>query len=335
MTEGSASPPAAVVVDLGLAKPDGNASVRKISPLTLWVVGIGLTLLALVGITQIMKMRAAAELKRVKPDPRPVELPIDSAIEIDYEKVQANAQNIFRYRLTLSPGGTLAVQIDDIQNKRHVRKETAIEESYVNLLAKTINESGFFALDPEYRGVQPEVLESWDLTVTLGRRTYRSQVINRNEPDVFRAVRERLEETGKNLLGLAAIEFSSEKLQQMAQEAYLQGRKLYDEREVKYENITAAIKSLREAEWYLETVEPKPEFYGQVVSMISTCGGELKNRYEDLNFRAQRAIRLRDWSDAARTLRIICDMIPDRSDSRNIQARKELLDVENHVRMDK
>jgi hypothetical protein len=179
------------------------------------------------------------------------------------------------------------------------------------------------------------VLESWDITVTLGRQTYRAQVVNRNEPDAFRTIRERLEEAGKSQLGLAAIEFSAERLLQMAQDAFQQGQKLYEEREVKYDNLSSAIKSLREAEWYLETVEPKPDFYKQMVGLLSTCNTELKSRFDDLIFRAQRAKRLRDWSDAAQSLRIICDMIPDRSDPRNIQARKELLDVENNVRMDR
>lgn len=334
MAEGSTAPATAAVVDLGFVKPGPETSARKTSPLTLWVAGIGLTIVALAGIVHFMSRPSAAPKPPKSPN-EPARLPIDSMVEIDYEKIQANTQNIFRYRLTLAPNRTLAVQIDDIQNKRHVRKEVTVDEPYIRLLAKTIQDSGFFALEPEYRGVQPSVLESWDITVTLGRQTYRSQVVNRNEPDIFRTVREKLEENGKNQLGLAAIEFSAERLLKMAQDAFQQGRKLYDEREVKYENITGAIKSFREAEWYLETVEPKPDFYAQLVGLISTCNTELKGRFEDLNFRAQRAKRLRDWSDAAQSLRIICDMIPDRSDPRNIQARKELLDVENNVRMDR
>jgi len=61
----------------------------------------------------------------------------------------------------------------------------------------------------------------------------------------------------------------------------------------------------------------------------------LNKRYEDLNFRAQRAIKLRDWREAAKSLQIICEMLPDRSDTRHAQARKDLLDVENHMRLEK
>ena len=222
-----------------------------------------------------------------------------------------------------------------MQNRRHVRKETPIDDRYAQLLIQAIQDTEFNRLDPEYVGVQPDIIESWDLRVTIGVHTRRVRVVNRVEPDAFRAVREKIEETGKNLIGLWAIEFSAEKLLDMAGDAYRLGKKYFDEREVRYENLGLAVKSLKEAEWYLETVEPKPAFYRDIVSQISVCTGELNGRYEDLNFRAQRAIKLRDWNEASKTLQVICEMLPDRGDPRHAQARKDLLDVENHMRLEK
>ena len=317
--------------DLGLSRP-ATADDKRRPRIYLLLGLLGLTIVVAGVAWHIAKAKRAG--KRARTVPPVAANATDSTIEIDYEKVQASANNIFRYRLTLAKG-TLAIQIDDVQNRRHVRKETAMDSRYAQLLVQAIEDTEFARLDPEYVGVQPDIVESWDLRVTIGVRTRRVRVFNRVEPDAFRAVREKIEETGKNLLGLWAIEFSAEKLLDMANQAYLLGKKYYDEREVRHENLGLAVKSLKEAEWYLETVEPKPASYRDIVSQISTCTGELNSRYEDLNFRAQRAIKLRDWNDAAKTLLIICAMLPDRADPRHVQARKDLLDVENHMRLEK
>jgi hypothetical protein len=132
-------------------------------------------------------------------------------------------------------------------------------------------------------------------------------------------------------LGLWAIQFTPEELKTKAREACLLAKKLYDEREIKYGNLASAIRSYREAEWYLETVEPKPDFYQDVISGMSQCKEEMQKRYDDLNFRAELAIRQRMWEDAAANLRIICETIPERDDARHAEARKKLLDVESRI----
>jgi len=83
-------------------------------------------------------------------------------------------------------------------------------------------------------------------------------VLNTLEPEVFKTVREAIEEFGQNELGLAALALAPEKLIDLARSASLLGRNLYDQREVKHDNLAKAIRSLNEAKWYLETIEPKP-----------------------------------------------------------------------------
>jgi hypothetical protein len=50
---------------------------------------------------------------------------------------------------------------------------------------------------------------------------------------------------------------------------------------------------------------------------------------------AEKAVKLRDWKEAARHLRIINEMIPDRSDDRNRNAYKKLVDVERRLATEK
>ncbi len=234
---------------------------------------------------------------------------------------------MFRYNLMLN-AGRLTIEIDDLENNRHVRKDTEVDADLVRNLTRTVRDSGFFNLNEEYQGVQPDIHDQWDIGITLGRRAHRVRVLNRVEPDVFQSVRQTLEAFGKNELGLWAIQFSAEKLSEMAESAYLLGKKLRDEREIKFGNLAGAIKSLTEAEWYLETVEVKPAFHTELRGLVGECEQMLADRHNDQNFLAERAIRLRDWNQAARELRVLIEMIPDRSDVRNQEARKKLLDVE-------
>ncbi len=257
---------------------------------------------------------------------------VHEPLEINYEKVHATTNNIFRYYLQLKPDGTMSVQIDDLVNNRHIRKEGHVDREYMDDLIRKIKDSGFFGLNNNYQGIKNNIYDLWDLQITIGGETHRTRVFNRNEPDIFKDVRKMLEESGRNELGLWAIEFSTEKLIDMANTATLLGKKLYDERDVKYGNLDAALKSFKEAKWYLETVEPKPEFYPEIISYINECKDALERKYEDQNFLAERAIKLREWERAAAELRILCQIIPERDDKRNQEARAKLLDVESRIK---
>ena len=111
----------------------------------------------------------------------------------------------------------------------------------------------------------------------------------------------------------------------------LQGQKLYDGKDIKYANLSLAIKAFKEADFYLETIDPKPDFYAQIVSGREDCKRQLQDIYDDRAFRAERAIKLRDWKEASNQLRIILELIPEREDTRNQQAQVKLLDVERHL----
>ncbi len=316
--------PASPLVDLGLRPSDSPVARRR-------RLGVGPLLLtaglAAVATTAIWGIRHAHS--RPRPAPPPAAAPIaDLTLAVDYEKVEATPRNIFSYRLQITPDGKLAIQIDDLENKRSVRKEKPVEKKLLDGLARAVRESTFFDLDEHYRGVLPGALERFDLSVTIGRDTHRSLVVNRMEPDAFKTVRERLEEFGKVELGLWAIQFSAEKLTGMAEEAYLLGKKLYDERQVEYGNLAKAIAALVEADWYLETVNPKPDFFADIHTTRTVCEEELGRRYNDQNFRAERAMKLSEWETAATELRVLCELIPDRADDRNKKARSKLLEVQ-------
>ncbi|MDD5482394.1 MAG: FHA domain-containing protein [Kiritimatiellae bacterium] len=254
-------------------------------------------------------------------------------LEIYYEKIQASPKNIFRYELELK-NDELSVQIDDLANKRHIAKNQhkKIDRDLIASLGDTLLQSDFNSLNEVHRGSTEEVYDLLDLTITFGRKTRRVQVFNTIEPEQFQQAREAIEEFAQNEIGLAALALTREKLLELAGDSARLGRQLYEQREVKRENLSLAIRALKEAEWYLETVEPKPDYYADAVVLRRECERELEENYKNHLFLAERAVKLRDWNDAAVNLRILMEKIPDRSDERHRNVRKKLIDVERHLK---
>lgn len=318
------------VIDLGLrrdpiaiARAPGASHPRA---------GLRVALLGLLGIMVIvtLSMLIWRDLPREALPPTAAPPPPPLAIDIVYEKVEASPENIFRYFMTLK-GLQLAVEIDDIANNRRVRKSDTVDDALIRDLAMAIEGAGFFELSQDYSGLATNVHDRSEILLTIGARTHRCVVFNRVAPDAFEQVRERLEILVQNQLGTAALALSPEQLREMAYQAYLLGRSLYDERSLRYDNLHRAIRAFREVEWYMETIEPKPDYFGDAVARRQQTERELQERFQNLEFLAERAIKGQDWQDAALHLRTILDTIPERSDERHRRTVTRLLDVERRI----
>ncbi len=317
----------APVVDLGLADDGLPSRPGRLGRGPLLLIGVLVVALALVAWVPKLLRQHPAQPTDVNPDAGP-----PATIELTYEKVEADTNNVFRYSLVITADAQITVEMDDVRNNRHFHETKALDPKQVQGIAQSLEEAGFFKLQDEYRGVLPNQYSQWDITLTLGRRTHRSMVLNRVEPEIFRDIRERIDVFGKNEMGLWAQQYTTEKMLEMAREAYLLGRKLNDERDVKNGNLALAIQSFEEAEFNLSTVEQKPDYYGDMLTLMRDCREELQKRYEDRNFQAEKAIRLKQWEEAARELRILCEIIPDRGDERSREARTKLLEIETRLK---
>jgi hypothetical protein len=320
-------------IDLGLSqeevvekKPATAMRLSRFIRVLVFIIAVAGAMLLILILTS---PRGRTARKPPAPPPPPL---YKQGMELDYEKVEADGTNIFRYHLLLSRDNVLSVEIDDIQNNRHVRREKQVDSKFVEELAKLFCDKDFFSLREEYYGVSQVGYYQWQILATLGRRAHRVRVVNRLEPDKFKEIREGIEVFAKTELGLLAMQFPVEQLIKMAHESFLMGKKLYEEREVKYGNLAQAIKFFRSVGYDLETIEPKPDFYAESVSELKKCEEELEQKYNDLNFRADRAIKLREWQEAANCLKIICELIPDNTDPRHKEAREKLLVVEGRIR---
>ncbi|MCX7009473.1 MAG: FHA domain-containing protein [Kiritimatiellaeota bacterium] len=262
-----------------------------------------------------------------------------AGLEIQYEKVEATSTNIFRYDLALM-GSNLSARIDNLENARHTTKDKKLNAKATDPLISRLESTGFFGLDSEYvgQGLDSEyvgqakdILDAKELTITMGSRTKRVRVVNRVQPESFVKACAIIEAFGQNELGLAALPLSPEKLIEMARDAMLQGKKYYDTKDVSFGNLYKSMKAFEEADNLLETIDPKPEFYKDIIGGRSDTKKELQQRYDDSAFRAEKSIKIQDWQDARKNLRIILESIPDRDDDRYKDAQVKLLDVERHL----
>lgn len=323
------------VIDLGFENTSENDEAQKKNLIRPIIWSAGAILILVIGATLILDPGSAATKK---PSASKAVATDDRTPVIYYEKVEATAENVFRYELSLSANGMLAVKIDDLSGKnRHIRKEKKVDAALLGEIAGEIEKSGFFGLEKSYAGfsASPNILNELTLTAAVGRKAHTCRITNRTEPDDFKALRERLETFSKNELGIWAIQFSAEKLTELAQNQLEFAKKKFAERDVKYGNTFEAIQAYREAIFYLDTINPKPDFYADLLDGFDAASKELETRYSEQNFRADRAINLSDWTTAARELKILREMIPDRADERNVTASRKLVDVENRLKKGK
>ena len=322
--------PSAPKIDLGFGRQD-DADGGKAAPmrLVLWAVAA----LAVVGAAVLIATSSGEAEEGPAPQAAPDAEPTLQGFT--FEKVEATADGIYRYALSYTAGGELSVEIDDVpKENRHVRKTAPLSAEAQENLAKIFASEELYRLDREYTGVplKPNTLKSFALHVLRGSRVFDVTIENSQEPVAFREARERLETFSKNELGIWAIQFSAEKLTEMSAEARRAADAKWEERDVKHGNLSEALAKYDEAVFYLETVNPKPADYGDLVNRRQQTAAELDKRYRDQRFLADRAINLQDWATAQRELRILCELVPSTKDPRHAEASAKLLDVESRMK---
>ena len=332
-------------IDLGLGKVPAAASQGKARPSArkpdgppramlanvLWIVA---ALIVAVAIAVVLCAPRDSE----KPVVAPVteEKPEKKLISLCYEKIEADASRVFSYRMDVDKSGVLHVAFDDVPGEnRHVDKKAKLSEKAVKRILEVLDRPGFAALDDEYTGSSVEdenALKSFRIRVVRWNSIKDVLVENTQEPDAFREVREALEAFSRNELGIWAVQYSKEKLMELSEESAKVGDTKWEDREVEYGNLSAAVKAYKDALFYLETVNPKPESFATVKERLARSEAELKQRYEDQRFLVDKAINLGDWETAQNELKILCELVPERDDPRHAEANARLVDVENRMK---
>lgn len=319
------------MVDLGFGatQPDPVSGPSPARRFLLWGVA---ALAVAVAATLILTSGKDVPLEQV---PQAVDAERPVLYALSFEKVEADASGIYRYALEMDREGLMTVRIDDVpKENRHVKKSVKLSDGARTRLEKILASDELYRLEREYTGVplQPGSLKSFNLRVVRGTRVFSTSIENAQEPDAFREVRGRLETFSKNELGIWAIQFSAEKLLAMSAESRRAGDAKWNERDVQYGNLSAALTAYGEAIFYLDTVNPKPADYGALVNRKEEVAKELDKRYRDQRFLADKAINLGDWKTARRELLVLCELVPDTRDPRHGEASAKLLDIEARIK---
>jgi hypothetical protein len=238
--------------------------------------------------------------------------------------------------MEIDESGVLRVAFDDVPGEnRHVDKKAKLSDKAKKRILEILEKPGFAALEDEYVGSSVEdenALKSFRIRVVRWNSVKDVLVENTQEPDAFREVRDSLEAFSRNELGIWAIQYSKEKLIELSDESAKVGDSKWDDREVEYGNLSAAVKAYKDALFYLETINPKPDGYAEIKEKLARTEEELKQRYEDQRFLADKAMNLGDWEAAQNELKILCELVPDRDDPRHAEANARLVDVENRMK---
>jgi len=329
---GEQDDPSSDSVDLGLgeAAKEPSGPEKRRSPLANVLWGLVLVLAAssiFLVLTWSSDEQAMAPIAAVEEVP--------ALKELFYEKIEADADGIFRYELMLSPDGVLAVSVDDVpKENRHLTKRSPLDERARAELGEILAWKTLKEIDCEYAGAEPDppALKSWTLKAVYSSCERSVKVVNTQEPEPFRAVRERLEAFSKNQLGVWALQYSRDKLVSLAEEAIALGQSKWADRDVQHGNLFGAVTAFGEALFYLETVNPKPDCAQEAKRALDVAKNELDQRYRDQRFAADRAINLGQWENAQRELGVLLEMVPDRRDDRNREASAKLIDVEKRLK---
>lgn len=256
-------------------------------------------------------------------------------LSFSYLKTEGSATSVFRYEMTLDERGILTVAIDDLAEDRHVKKSTPspISADDRDELARKFQRANLFLLDKKIEGLPQD--NAWNasrISALVDGRAVTVEVRNRLEPEDFAALREDLETFGRNELGLWAFALSREKLLELAEDSVATANRLFDEREVKPENLFRAFRAYDSAVACLESLEPKPDLYNEAVAGRTEAQSALEKVVEDLSWKADLATKTRDWEAARSALRSLIECVPDRTDERNKSAEKRLLDIESRLK---
>ncbi len=251
---------------------------------------------------------------------------------LKYERVVGNNNNIFRYHLELDIDGNLTLSMNDLDSKRKFDRTVKISPNVIKTLSGQIEKTGFFALEGNQIGEEPGY-NLYDVAILRNGLMKHVKVLNVNKPsDSSRKIAALLEEFARGQLDIPlSWTRSTEELFELAKAAFDVGQKKWEAREVRSANLAEAVVNFQETVNCLVGIEPKPELYLQAEELLEEAVVLRDKRYEDYMFAADRAIRLKQWNEAQRSLRYLQDLIPP-DDKRYDEIQRKLIGVEERLR---
>ncbi len=272
-------------------------------------------------------------MKLSQPSAPPRVAPKRNTLGLTYERVVGNQKNIYRYKLELDQKRNLRVVVDDLKGNRHITEERVVSEPVILQLASQIDDAGFFEVEADRIGISENQYDLHDLTVNRNGWHRRIKVLNRRPPEQIKRTIALIDDFALSEAGILTSFFKSQdELLVMAKLAYDRAETKYREREIRIGNYAAAIKNYRDAIFFLETIDNKPDYFQMAEVRLEEISAMRDQKYDDLMFQTEQAIRLKEWEEAERQLRKLTELIPERGDHRYDTIRSKMLNVERYLR---
>ena len=252
-------------------------------------------------------------------------------LELRYERLAVDEGKLFRYRLEFGDDKVLRLATDDLgEEDRSFAKEKALGPKGEAELRRAVLASDYMRIGTIYpeRSASPAELKRRSLTIVLGAEVWQRTAENTSERS-FDALCARLETFARNELNLHAEQYSVAELRAMGEDELARGRRYWEQRDLGDEKLWECIVAYRRGVSYLETLNPKPSFAGELEQGLREAESLLDERHQDALFAVDQALNTQRYDVAAEQLRKILRMVPDREEPRNAAAMEKLLAVEN------
>lgn len=239
--------------------------------------------------------------------------------ELNLVEEKGDSEKLVRSQIDISAEGSMRFYFDALGEGRHFYREVKLSPVEIQSLQKKVRDSGLFSESYPGNMSQPRaiLLSAPLLTISVRLGSLEKEASFYGDlPESVAFVKEELYMLRDRKFSFPSLTLSRNELVEKAQEAFSRGKFLYDEREGKSGNLFGSICAFKEALVFLETVEPKPDFYLNVEEYLYRSCEKLELEFGRLRFQVEKAIRLMQWERARDNLEKLLAKIPDKTDKR-------------------
>ncbi len=229
------------------------------------------------------------------------------SLRVTYESLKAAPGVLFRYELQIR-GNTVSILVDDPLNNRCAEDSRRVTPEQLRPLAELL-------LSDKVQGIASPARENATgesmrtrLSVLCGNRGNEILVENSRPPAGFREVEESIQNFAQALFGFGVEPMPYEEAMRLAEENYLNARRLYDEQNIDSANLCAAVKEYTLVLARLKNYDRKPAWYAECQTRADGAQKEFDAKVTKLRRDAQTLRSAGRLPEARQTLKQLLEV---------------------------
>lgn len=247
-------------------------------------------------------------------------------LEVYFEKQDIGPGVLFRYELRIR-NGQLQLLVDDVMNARRIEEKKELTKDQLEFLVSNLVTDAFLKLPPLAPERRADGLSRLRLVVCLGTRGNWVTAENIAAPAPLDAAVQTLMNFMQGEFGVLAEPMPREEAIKQAQEEYLNARRLFEERTVDPANLYRATRAYHQVVERLSKFENRPEWYATALAESEKVRNALDTELAKLLRDAAVLKSAGNLEEAKGQFEMVLAMVPDRDHEAAVQARQELLRV--------